>query len=157
MAISICTIHYPVKFVTVIYQVSLQAQKLRNLPAVKETWVWFLGQEDSLEKGKVTHSSILAWKIPWTDESVGLPMVSKRVRHDWATNTFTFHNMKAPDHVGVRFKAYFQGNFDTWSDFTPLTNFREPYTVVSLSPDQGHRKDEALSRVLPPHLYSSLS
>ena len=51
-----------------------------------ETWVnpWlnFLGQEDPLEEGMATHSSILAWKIPWTEK----PMGSQRVRHDWATN-----------------------------------------------------------------------
>ena len=46
---------------------SLVAQMVKNLPAVKETLVRFLGWEDSLEKGKATHSSILAWRIPWTD------------------------------------------------------------------------------------------
>ena len=139
------------------YQVSLLDQMVRDLPAVKETWIWFLGQDDSLEKGMVTHSSILAWKIPWTEESFGLSVVSKRVRHEWAINTFTFHNIKAPEYMGVRFKAHFQGNFDTWSVFTPLTNVREPFTVVSLSPDQVHRKDEALSIVLPPPICSPVS
>ena len=42
-----------------------------NLPAIQETWVWFLGWED-LEKGMATHSSILAWKIPWAEEPGGL-------------------------------------------------------------------------------------
>ena len=42
------------------------AQLVKNLPAVWETWVHSLGWEDPLEKGKVTHSSILAWRIPWT-------------------------------------------------------------------------------------------
>ena len=42
------------------------AQLVKNLPAMREIWVRFLGWEDPLEKGKVTHSSILAWKIPWT-------------------------------------------------------------------------------------------
>ena len=46
--------------------VSLVAQLVKNLPAMKETWVQFLGWKDSLEKGKATHSSTLAWKIPWT-------------------------------------------------------------------------------------------
>ena len=45
------------------------AQAVRNLPAMQETWVGFLGQEDPLEKGMATHSSILAWRIPWTEES----------------------------------------------------------------------------------------
>ena len=42
------------------------AQLVKNLPAMQETWVWSLGWEDTLEKGKATHSSILAWRIPWT-------------------------------------------------------------------------------------------
>ena len=46
--------------------VSLVAHLVKNPPAMRETWVWFLGWEDPLEKGKATHSSILAWKIPWT-------------------------------------------------------------------------------------------
>ena len=48
------------------------AQTVKNLPAVQETWVQSLGQEDPLEKGMATHSSILAWKIPWTKEFGGL-------------------------------------------------------------------------------------
>ena len=59
---------------------------------MQETWVWSLGWEDPLEKGMVTHSSILAWRIPWTEKPDGLQaMGSQRVRHNWATNTFTFH------------------------------------------------------------------
>ena len=54
-----------------------------NLPAVEETRVQSLGQEDPLEKGMATHSSILAWRIPWTGESGGLQsMGSPRVGHD---------------------------------------------------------------------------
>ena len=45
---------------------SLVAQLVKNLPAVWETWVWSLGWEDPLEKGKATYSSILAWRIPWS-------------------------------------------------------------------------------------------
>ena len=45
---------------------SLVAQLVKNLPAMRETWVHSLGWEDPLEKGKATHSSILAWRIPWT-------------------------------------------------------------------------------------------
>ena len=59
----------------------------KNLPAGQETQVWSLGREDPLEKEMATHSSILAWKIPWTEEPGRLwSMVSKRVRHDWATS-----------------------------------------------------------------------
>ena len=56
---------------------------VKNLPAKQETWVGSLGQEDPLEKGKATHSSILAWRIPWTEEPGGLQsMVSQRVGHN---------------------------------------------------------------------------
>ena len=58
------------------------AQTVKNLPAVQETWVRFLGQEDPLEKAMATHSSILAWRIPWTEEPDGLQsMGSQRAGH----------------------------------------------------------------------------
>ena len=47
------------------------AQKVKNLPAMQETWVQSRGREDPLEKGMATHSSILAWRIPWTEDLVG--------------------------------------------------------------------------------------
>ena len=50
---------------------SLVAQRVKNPPAVQETWVQCLGWQDTLEKQKATHSSILAWRIPWTVESMG--------------------------------------------------------------------------------------
>ena len=62
---------------------SLVAQLVKNLPAVQETWVPSLGWEDPLEKEMATHSSILAWKISWTQEPDGLQsMGSQRVGHD---------------------------------------------------------------------------
>ena len=65
------------------YLASVVAQAVKNLPAVQETGVQSLGQEDPLEKGMATHSSILAWRIPWTEEPGGLQsMGSQRVRHD---------------------------------------------------------------------------
>ena len=55
---------------------------------MQETQVQFLGQEDPLEKEMATHSNILAWRIPWTEEPGGLqPMGSQRVRHNGVTNT----------------------------------------------------------------------
>ena len=62
----------------VVYGVALGAQLVENPPAVRETWAPSLGWEDPLEKGKAPHSSILAWRIPWTVQSMG----SQRVRHD---------------------------------------------------------------------------
>ena len=60
---------------------------VKRLPAVWETQVWSLGGEDPLEKGMATHSSILAWRIRWTEEPGGLQsMGSQRVWHDWVTS-----------------------------------------------------------------------
>ena len=53
---------------------------------MQEIWVWSLGREDPLEEGMTTHSSILAWRIPWTVQAMWL----QRVGHDWATFTFTY-------------------------------------------------------------------
>ena len=56
---------------------------VKNLPAMQGTWVQSLGQEDPLEKGMAAHSSILAWRIPWTEEPGGLQsMRSQRVGHN---------------------------------------------------------------------------
>ena len=62
----------------------------KNLPLVQETQVQSLPQEDPLEKGMATNSSILIWRIPWTEEPGGLQSTgSQTVRHNWATNTNT--------------------------------------------------------------------
>ena len=62
---------------------SLVAQLVKNPPAMSETWVRSLGPEDPLEKEMATHSSILAWRIPWTEEPGGLQSTgSERVGHD---------------------------------------------------------------------------
>ena len=72
-------------------RVSLVAQRLKRLPAMRETRVRSLGREDPLEKEMVTHSSILAWRIPWTEEPGGLQSTgSQRVGHDWATSLHFF-------------------------------------------------------------------
>ena len=64
----------------------LVAQIVKNLPATQETQVRSLGQEDPLQKGMVTHSSILAWRILWTEEPGGLQSIaSQRVEHEWVT------------------------------------------------------------------------
>ena len=57
---------------------SLLAQSVKNLPAIQETQVRFLGREDPLEKEMATHSSILAWRIPWTEEPGGLQSVGSQ-------------------------------------------------------------------------------
>jgi len=63
--------------------VSLVAQRIKNLPAMLETWVRSLGWENPLQKGMTTHSSILGWRIPWTEEPGGLQSTRwQRVGHD---------------------------------------------------------------------------
>ena len=67
---------------------SLVAQLVKNPPAMRETWIRSLGWEDHLEKEIATHSSILAWRIPWTEVPGGLQFMGlQRVRHNWATFT----------------------------------------------------------------------
>ena len=64
------------------YWAALVAQMVKNLPEMRETWDRFLSRQDFLEKRMVTHSSILAWIIPWTEESDELQsMGSQRVGH----------------------------------------------------------------------------
>ena len=66
---------------------SLVAQRVKHLPAAQETRVWSLGKEDSLEQEMATHSSILAWRIPWLKEPSGLQSSGlQRVGHNWATS-----------------------------------------------------------------------
>ena len=70
------------------YGASLMAQTVKNLPAMRETWVQSPGWEDPLEKEMATHSSILAWRIPWTEEPGRLQSKgSKRAGQEWVTNT----------------------------------------------------------------------
>ena len=67
---------------------SLVAQTVKNLHEMQEIQVWSLGQENPLEEGMATHSSFLAWRIPWTEEPGGLQsMESQRVGHNWETFT----------------------------------------------------------------------
>ena len=84
---------------------------VKNLPAMQETQVWSLGDEDPLEKEMATHSSILAWRIPCTEEPGRLQsMGSQRVRHDWVTNILPvvsvfFHLFLA--HIILIFKKFY--------------------------------------------------
>ena len=72
------------------------AQMVKHLPAMQETWAQSLGRVDPLEKEMATHSSILAWKISWTEEPGRLQSMGlQRVAHDWATALFAL--MEAED------------------------------------------------------------
>ena len=69
------------------FKASLIAQLVKNPPAMREIWIQSLGWEDPLEKRKATHSSVQAWKIPWTIQSIG----SQRVGHHWASVSQSWH------------------------------------------------------------------
>ena len=76
---------------------SLVTQMVKNQPAMQETWVQSLGQEDPLEKGMAIHSSILAWRIPWIEKPGELQsMGSQRVGHDRVNSTFTLSSRNKP-------------------------------------------------------------
>ena len=78
------------------------AELVKNLPAMQETWVWSLSREDPLEKERATHSSILAWRSPWTEEPGRLQSMGlRRVRHDCVTNSlFHFSYTHTYTHTG---------------------------------------------------------
>ena len=84
---------------------------VKRLPAMWKVWVQFLCQEDSLEKEMATHSSILAWKIPWVEEPSGLQSTGlQRVGHDWVTNIHTqgishFITLMSDDQYGYLFTS----------------------------------------------------
>ena len=83
LAGSLCPSWYSLAFIWA----SLVAQMVKRLPAMRETWVRSLGWEDPLEKEMAAHSSIFAWRIPWTEEPVGLQSTGlQRVGHDRATS-----------------------------------------------------------------------
>ena len=70
---------------------SLLAKMVKNPPAMQETWVWSLAQGESLAKEMAAHSSVLAWRIPWTEEPGRLQSVgSQRVGHDWLSTVLVW-------------------------------------------------------------------
>ena len=108
-------------FLTHNIKASLVTQLVKNPPAMWTwTWVQSLGWEDHLEKGKATHSSILAWTIPWTLQSMG----SQRVRHNWATFT---HSLIIPrrlpfckcpwSNVTFYLQLFFMVNIPSWRNW----------------------------------------
>ena len=120
------------------------AQLVKNLPAMQETWVRSLGWEDPLEKGTATHSSILAWRIPWTVQSTG----SQRVRHD-----FHFH-------WGPRAQHQRHSPIDSSSEYQHLsfallfcwkaTSVRAIWFIIRM-----HLQTGIISVVFPDHLVTT--
>ena len=88
---SVCAHDCNIKQINIIHNLShlLLAQMVKNLLAMQETWVRSLGWKDPLEKEMATHSSILAWRIPWTEEPDRLQSMGlQTVGHDWVTSTY---------------------------------------------------------------------
>ena len=120
----------------------LVAQTVKYPPAMWETWVWSLGQEDPLEEGMATHSSILAWRIPWTEEpGVLQSMGSHRVRHNFhrAAALRKIRNKQAtvlhgyPKNQGMLFRTFIKSEKAiTESELMPAINSHEPWGA------QGH-------------------
>ena len=106
----------------------------KNLPAMQETWVRTLDQEDSLEKGMTIHSSVLARRIPRTEEPSRLQSIGlQSIGHDWATNTFTFmisttrvntgcYGIHICDHIKSWWESRFPGG--NTSKLSPLGEVR---------------------------------
>ena len=80
---------------------------VKNLPEMQETLIPSLGGKDPLEKGMATHPSILAWRIPWTEEPGGLQSMGlQRVGHDRVTNTFSFTLVFHTENTKNSLKSY---------------------------------------------------
>ena len=122
---------------------SLVAQIVKNLLATQETWVRSLDWEDPVAKRRATHSSILAWRIPWTEESDGLQsMGSQRVGHDWATNTFTFNIEAKQDGTSGKESASKRPRrhgLDPWVGEIPWSRKWKLTPVSFLEKSQGQR------------------
>ena len=99
-------------YLSIHLSISLVAQTVKNLPAMWEIWVWSLGWEDPLEKGMATLSSILAWRIPWTEEPGELQSLgSQRVGHDWVTNTRSVDRLiDLSIHPSIHSTIHYKGN-----------------------------------------------
>ena len=107
---------------------------VKNLSAMQETWVQSLGQEDPLEEGMATHSSILAWRIPWTERPGRLQFLGlQRVRQHWVNSTFTFQCANS-----VNFATSFQ-IWMSWFSFYCLMDLdRTTKTKLNKSGESRH-------------------
>ena len=115
---------------------SLVAQMIKNLPAVWETRVQSLGWEDPLEEGMATHSSILAWRIPWTEKPGELQsMRLQRVGHDWAILT-GFPGSSVVKNPPCQCRRH---GFDAWVDKIPWRKKWQPTHVFLAGKSHGQR------------------
>ena len=131
------------------------AQRVKCLPAMRETWVRSLGREDPLEKEMETHSSTLTWKIPWTEEPSRLQsMELQRVGHDWVTllsiyiyiyevgiSIFQIRKLKLEE---IRSNCYKQLKWKTKRKNSPFmrVSVHESNITSKWKPDKGRKKKE---------------
>ena len=123
---------------------SLMAQQVKNPPAkqeTQETWVWSLGWEETLEEGMATHSSILAWRIPWTEKLGGLQSIGlQRVRQDWRDSIHT-HRTDILRSKVILWKRKWQP--------TPVIlpgKYHGQRSLVGYSP-KGHKESDTIERL----------
>ena len=123
---------------------SLVSHMVKNLPAMQEARVWSLCWDYPLEKGMATHSSTLAWRIPWTEEPGRLQSMGlQRVRYDWATNTFTFVSWC----LGSRWRYLLERSY--WPKCLKLSEPSKCLTfLLLLVPQQPHSSATPLREVL---------
>ena len=104
-----------------LHMASLVAQTVKRLSTMQETWVCSLGWEDPLEKEMATHSSILAWRIPWTEESGSIQSMGlQRVGNDWVTLPSYFPILWPPDAN----RRLIRKDFDTGKDWRGCQKIR---------------------------------
>ena len=122
-----------------IYWASLVAQKLKHLPAMWETWIRSLCREDPPEKEMATHSSILAWRIPWTEEPGGLPSIHRVAKSQtWPSNfTFPFRYIAQEWDCWIIWKCYFLVFWGKSILENALSNGCSA-PIVELSPQKAH-------------------
>ena len=122
---------------------SIMAQMVKNLPATQDARVWSLGGEDPLEKGMATHSSILAWRIPWTEEPAGLQTIGpQRVIH---THTHTHTESLLVDSLrSWKFLVSHTCPASSWPAQSSSHGFWVPKAA-----GQGKPRGQALFKLLP--------
>ena len=121
---------------------TLMAQWMKNLPAMQETLVWSLCQEDPLEEIKATHSSILAWIIPWTEEPGGVQsMRSHRVGHDWVTKQILLHGISSVQFSSVQLLSHVRLFATPWIAARQLS--------LSITNSQSSLKLTSIESVMP--------
>ena len=119
----------------------LTAHTVKRLPAMQETWVRSLGQEDPLEEEMATHSSVLAWRIPWTEEPGRLQSMGLlRVGHDWTTS-LSFYTTKYWNILNIDKVIWWNWDFPGGSDNKEFTCRAEDLSSIpgsGRSPGEGN-------------------